>query len=262
MTEMELRQSFVSFLVEDVGAIEGGAVHQKAVTDYNHRQSKLPRGYKLKIGDAWCAGYASAKAIQFGLLPYFPSEVSCGQMIERAKAMDIWKEADSYEPLPGDAVMYDWDDNGKGDNTGGADHVGYVIGVSDGYMAVQEGNMGRSGCPDHVGIRPVALNGKYIRGFICPRFDAAAAYFTQIEEAKNQSNQNNQTEEDTDMVRFKNLDEVKAKAPWGAKAVEKMLEGDFMVGKGGTEGLDLSEDLLRTLVIIDRMGLIPDSPQA
>ena len=38
--------------------------------------------------------------------------------IEKAQAMGIWQENDAYVPQIGDIIMYDWDDNGNGDNTG------------------------------------------------------------------------------------------------------------------------------------------------
>lgn len=259
MTEIELRLKFAAFLLQDAGAIEGGSVHQQVKSAYNS-QSKLPRGYKLKIGDPWCAGYVSGKAIQFQLGNYIPLEVSCGQMIEKAKAMGIWEERDSYDAKIADILLFDWEDDAKGDNTGSPNHVGYIIAKRDGYFAVWEGNMSKNGYPDHVGVRPVAVNGKYIRGFVKPRYDAAAAYFTQLEALKNQGNP--EQKEENDMDRYKNLDEIRQKAAYGAATVEKLLNRDILLGKGGEEGLDMSEDLLRTLVIIDRMGLIPDSPQA
>ena len=257
MTEIELRLNFAAFLLQDAGAIEGGSVHKEVLTYYNS-QSKLPRGYKLKIGDAWCAGYVSGKAIQFQLGSYIPLEVSCGKMIEKAKAMGIWEEDDSYDAQIADILLFDWDDDGKGDNTGSADHVGYIIAKRDGYYAVWEGNMGRSGYPDHVGVRPVPVNGKHIRGFIKPKYDAAANWFTWLETQKSQNDTN--TEEENDM-RFKNLDEIRDKAAFAAPTVEKLLSNGFMVGKGGKEGLDIGEDLLRTLVILDRIGLIPSVPK-
>lgn len=253
MTEMELRMGFVQFMLADAGAIEGGTVHREAVVSYNN-QGKPPRGYFLQMKDPWCAGYTSAKALQYGLDGIIPVEVSCGYLIEKAKKMGIWKEADNYEPLPGDILMYDWEDSGKGDNTGSPNHVGYVIGVADGYMSIWEGNMGRSGYPDHVGVRPLKHNHKYIRGFITPDFAAEAKRRTELE----QKPENDVEKEETDMVRYKSLDEIREKAGYAAETVEKLLGGDILLGKGGSDGLALTEDMVRTLVILDRLGLIPD----
>lgn len=257
MTETELRQKFAAFLLQDVGAIEGGSVHQRVVNAYNS-QSKVSRGYRLKLGDAWCAGYVSGKAIEYNLGNYIPSEVSCSHMIEKAKGMGIWVEADDYEADIADVLMFDWEDDGKGDNTGSPNHVGYIVAKRDGYYAVWEGNMSRSGYPDHVGVRPVAINGKYIRGFITPRYDAAAAFFTMLEQSQEEVPEETEEKEEADMDRYKNLEEIQAKAGYAAEAVQKLVDGDILRGKGGESGLDLSEDLLRVVTMLDRLGLIPD----
>lgn len=254
MTEMELRQGFVDFMLKDAGAIEGGTVHRKAVNSYN-AQSKPPRGYFLQMEDAWCAGYTSAKALQYGLERIIPLEVSCTQLIEKAKAMGIWQEADDYEPLPGDLVLYDFDGSTQADNTNSPDHVGYIIGSADGYMSVWEGNFGKTGYPDHVGVRPLKHNHKCIRGFITPAFAAEAKRRTELEEQKDA--ETNTDEEESEM-RYKSLDEIRENAGYAVETVEKLLNGDILLGKGGEAGLDLSEDMLRMAVFLDRLGLIPD----
>ena len=89
-------------------------------------------------------------------------------LIDAAKKMGVWKENDGYIAQPGDAVLYDWDDSGKGDNTGWPDHVGTIIEThkSAGYFVVMEGNYS-----DSVKKRTLSINGKYIRGFITPKYD-------------------------------------------------------------------------------------------
>ncbi len=91
-----------------------------------------------------------------------------GELIEAAKKMGCWQENDTYVPSPGDAILYDWQDNGIGDNTGNPDHVGTVIEVhkeSD-YMVIEEGNYSNA-----VKKRTLSINGKFIRGFITPKYD-------------------------------------------------------------------------------------------
>lgn len=92
-------------------------------------------------------------------------------MIAKAKTAGIWVENDGYVPKTGDIIMYDWDDKGTGDCTGVADHVGFVVSVVNGSIKVIEGNMGNA---SQVGYRTVALNGKYIRGFITPNYKSLA----------------------------------------------------------------------------------------
>ncbi len=124
--------------------------------------------YKVKYSDEWCATAASAAYIACGIGHLFPVECSCPRMITLAKKMGIWQENDGYVPDPADAVLYDWEDSGKGDNTGTPDHIGIVIAVdkSKGTFVVMEGNKNES-----VERRTMSIDGKYIRGFITPKFN-------------------------------------------------------------------------------------------
>lgn len=95
-------------------------------------------------------------------------------MINDAKKMGIWQESDAYVPSPGDCVLYDWDDDGKGDCTGYPEHVGMVENCNGKTITVIEGNMSGG----IVGRRTLAVNGRYIRGFVVPKFTAAAPQTT------------------------------------------------------------------------------------
>ena len=121
--------------------------------------------YKVKYTDEWCATAASYAYIACGLGYLFPVECSCPRMITLAQKMGIWQENDGYTPKPAEAVLYDWDDFGKGDNIGTADHIGIVIAVDGNTFTVIEGNNGET-----VKRRTMSVNGKYIRGFITPKF--------------------------------------------------------------------------------------------
>lgn len=82
--------------------------------------------------------------------------------------MGIWVESDGFVPSPADAVLYDWDDSGSGDNKGNPDHVGVVetVNKAAGTFSVIEGNYSNA-----VKRRTLKINGKYIRGFITPKYD-------------------------------------------------------------------------------------------
>lgn len=123
--------------------------------------------YSMKYSDEWCACASSNAYIACGIGHLFPVECSCPRMITLAKKMGIWQENDGYVPDPADAVLYDWEDSGKGDNTGTPDHIGIVIAVdkSKGTFVVMEGNKDEA-----VGRRTMNINGRYIRGFITPKF--------------------------------------------------------------------------------------------
>ena len=134
----------------------------------------------MQYGWSWCACTWSALMIKLGYTDIAPIEISCGELVKKAQEMGIWEENDAYVPNVGDAVLYDWDDNGVGDNTGWPDHVGTVtyVNYSAGYMVVTEGNYS-----DAVKKRTISLNGKYIRGFITPKY-SSEVIVDQIETAE------------------------------------------------------------------------------
>ena len=163
------RDTVVKIMQSWIGKKESDGSH-KAIIDIYNKISPLPAGYKLKYTDAWCAGTVSAAFHKAGYDAIFPSECGCGRMITKAKDMGIWVENDAYVPSPGDCVMYDWQDTSKGDNTGTPDHVGMVEKVTNNVITVIEGNYS-----NQVKRRSLSVNGRYIRGFICPKFDAESA---------------------------------------------------------------------------------------
>jgi hypothetical protein len=160
------RKQFVAQMQTWVGLKESDKSHRQIIDIYNTIRP-LPRSYKLTYWDAWCAGAVSAAAKACNALDIIPAECSCPYMISHAQKMGIWVEADNYIPAPGDIIMYDWQDSGSGDNRGGADHVGVVEVVSGNNMTIIEGNYS-----DSVKRRPLQVNGRYIRGYIVPKFDA------------------------------------------------------------------------------------------
>lgn len=141
---------------------------KKKILDVYNSQKKLPRGVKMKAGMSWCAATVSVIAISTGYTKIMPVECSCGQLIEEAKKMGIWVEDDSYIPQPADYILYDWDDNGKGDCVGWPDHVGMVekVNTGTGLLTVIEGNYSKQ-----VKRRTIGINGRYIRGYITPKYD-------------------------------------------------------------------------------------------
>lgn len=152
-----------------LGAKDYSPKHKEIIAAYNSQKS-LPRGYKMTVNDAWCATFVSAIAIMCGYTAIIPTECSCGYLVEKAKKMGIWQENDAYVPKPGDILLYDWDDNGSGDDTGWPDHVGYVEKVSGNSFTTIEGNAG-NGEVKRISLK---VNQKNIRGFITPKYTAAA----------------------------------------------------------------------------------------
>ena len=178
--EKEYSRSAVLALIDSwVGKNEADGSYKEIIDIYNS-YSPLPRGTKMQYGWSWCACTWSALMIKLGYTDIAPIEISCGELVKKAQEMGIWEENDAYVPNVGDAVLYDWDDNGVGDNTGWPDHVGTVtyVNYSAGYMVVTEGNYS-----DAVKKRTISLNGKYIRGFITPKY-SSEVIVDQIETAE------------------------------------------------------------------------------
>lgn len=168
MTEQELRQKVVSIAQSYLGCNEADGSHKKIIDLYNSHKP-LARGYAVKYTDAWCSTFASAVAIAAGLTDIIPTECGCEKHIQLFKNLGSWQENDAYVPSPGDYIFYDWDDNGSGDCTGSADHVGIVEKVSGKTITVIEGNYSNS-----VKRRTITVNGKNIRGYGVPKYSSKA----------------------------------------------------------------------------------------
>lgn len=165
MTEKDLRQKVADIITSWVGATKGSAKHLEILAIYNGHKP-LARGYTVKTTDAYCATTVSAAYIKAGIAEYIGTECGVEKYVEIAKGLGIWIENDAHKPEIGDACVYDWDDSGVGDCTGYADHIGIVTKTATSTFVVTEGNMSGG----KVGTRTMAVNGKYIRGFICPDF--------------------------------------------------------------------------------------------
>lgn len=161
MTE---RQKLVNTAKSYIGCKESDGTHKKIIDIYNAHKP-LPRGYAMTYTAPWCATFVSAMAIKCGMTDIIPKECSCSKMIELSKKLGSWQENDAHVPLPGDIIFYDWDDSGRGDNTGSSDHVGIVEKVSGSTITVIEGNYSNA-----VKRRTLTVNGKYIRGYHIPKY--------------------------------------------------------------------------------------------
>lgn len=161
---MATREQIVTQAQAWLGRNEAQGTHAAIIDIYNAHKP-LARNYRVRYTDEWCATFASAVAIAAKATDIIPTECSCSKMIELFKALGSWMEADSYVPKAGDYILYDWDDSGKGENTGNPEHIGIVEKVVDGVITVIEGNYKQS-----VARRELAVNGRYIRGFGVPKY--------------------------------------------------------------------------------------------
>lgn len=169
MTENQLRSNVVSIMKGWLGWSEANGKHKKIIDIYNNYRP-LARGYKVQYTDEWCATAVSAAFIKAGLTDIGFTECSCNRMIDLYKEKGRWEERDSYVPKIGDIIMYDWQDNGIGDNAGSADHVGFVAAINGTSITIIEGNKNES-----VSYRSINVNGKYIRGYCLPDYASKAS---------------------------------------------------------------------------------------
>lgn len=168
VTEADLRAKVVKIAAGWIGCKEADGSHRQIIDVYNSHKP-LARGYAVQYTDAWCSTFVSAVAIKAGVTAILPTECGCEKHTILFKNLGEWQENDAYTPKPADVIFYDWDDNGAGDTTGAADHVGIVETVKDGVITVIEGNYS-----DAVGRRKIAVNARYIRGYGLPNYAALA----------------------------------------------------------------------------------------
>ena len=192
------RQDIVDQICSWEGWSESNGKFKRIIDIYNYYLSTAVKtgtlNYPVKYTDEWCATAASTAYIQAGAPELFPIECGCPRTIELAKKMGIWKEADNYVPSPADAVLYDWQDSGSGDNKGIPDHIGIVIAVNKpaGNIYVMEGNK-----EEKVARRILKVNSRYIRGFVTPKFLEEEPTKAVIPEAKKKADVANSTFEPT-----------------------------------------------------------------
>lgn len=206
-----------------LGIKEGSRDHRQILDIYNSIRP-LPRGYAMGASDPWCAAFISAAAVMAGVGGLVPLECSCSRIIEKARSMGIWVEDDGHIPAIGDWVLYNWDAKKTGDDTGAPDHVGIVIGTENAELLVVEGNYDNA-----VKLRRVPINGEKIRGFVCPKYES-----------------------EEEPMRYHTLEEVPA---YARETIEKLTADGSLQGIS-KDDLGLTEELIRTLVILDRRGIL------
>ena len=228
MTELDAREKVVGIAVSHLGQNEYDGTHRAIIDRYN-AQKVLPRGYRVQYTDAWCATFVSSVSIEAGFGKIMPTECSCPQMIALYKSLGRWVENDAYAPKPGDIIMYDWQDSGFGDNNGTPDHVGIVVSSSDSGMKIIEGNINNA-----VGYRSIPVNSRYIRGYCVPDYANVS-----------------------DDVEWKGVNAMYQKIEnvpdWARATVEKLMANGLLIGDENGN-LNLSQDMTRILVILDRAG--------
>lgn len=162
--EADARMSLVEKAISHLGADEGTEAHHAIIDTYNAHEP-LAQGYTVTYEDNWCATFVSCAAIECSLTDIIPTECSCQRQIDLWKEFDRWEETDTYLPLPGDIIYYDWDVKTPGDSTGWSDHVGIVVGTHGPFIKVIEGNK-----DDTVCYRYIVRWDPRIRGYGLPEY--------------------------------------------------------------------------------------------
>ena len=161
------RQKIVSIALKYKGVLKGSPEHHELIDTFNKWK---PDGYTAKYSDYWCAEALTAWIYLAGFTKLVRGSANVPMLVKKANADGIWHENENYKPKIGYICIYDWQDGSnyaKTDNKNSPDHVGLVIEVDSKEFVVIEGN---TGSPSKVGTRRVAINGRYIRGFICPKY--------------------------------------------------------------------------------------------
>ena len=164
----------------------------------------------------WCMVFVQWVFAQAGVkLPV--RTASCGALMRAAQSAGCWVTR-GYQP--GDVVIYDF--------PGGAatDHCGIVEAVDGTYISAIEGNTSSSNDADGGAVERRARKFAQIVGAVRPTYD------TEVDE-----------------VRYNTVEEC---PDWARETVQKLVDKEYLNGTG--EGLDLSADMVRLLVILDRAG--------
>ena len=163
-TPTEDRASILKVAMAQLGVEEGSEAHKAIIDTYNAHEP-LAQGYEVQYNDNWCATFVSFCAIEAKLIASIPTECSCERQIGLWQELNRWEETDSYLPLPGDIIYYDWDVRTLGDSKGWSDHVGIVVGTHGPFIKVIEGNK-----DDSVGYRYIIRWDPRIRGYGLPNY--------------------------------------------------------------------------------------------
>ena len=164
----------------------------------------------------WCMVFVQWVFDQAGVkLPV--RTASCGALMRSAQSAGCWVTGD-YRP--GDVVIYDF--------PGGAatDHCGIVESVDGTYISAIEGNTSSTNNADGGAVERRARKFAQIVGAVRPSYDK------EVEE-----------------VRYNTVEECPR---WARETIQKLIDKGYLGGNG--QGLDLSHDMVRVLVIQDRAG--------
>lgn len=121
--------TYSDFAKQYLGVKQGSTKHKKILAVYNSIKP-LPRGYKVKVSDNWCATFVSFVLYSCGCKR---NVFECGAQRMLTKCKKYLLE-DTAKGKPDDIIFYDWQHDGW------CDHVGIIQFVQGNYYIVIEGN--------------------------------------------------------------------------------------------------------------------------
>lgn len=199
------------------------------------KTNKFGRWYGLDRAP-WCMEFVQWCYAEVGApLPY--KTASCGALLDWYRKHQ--PDCITLTPIEGCVVIFDF--------PGGAatDHTGLFVSRTDTTVTTIDGNTSGTNQSNGGWVQQKTRSLSYARPiYIIPRALCA-------------------DEKEVDAVeRFNSIEEISSAAPWAAHTVERLIEARALTGGGKRDlqgrpaDLDLSMDMLRLLVILDRAGAI------
>lgn len=147
-----------------VGRSESDGSH-KAIIDIYNNHTPLAQGYRLSYSDSWCDATVSAVFISLSATDLIGG-TECGveRHVQLFRAAGIWNEDGNITPVPGDIIVFNWDENAQ-PNDGFSDHIGMVEYVEGTIIHTIEGNAGGA-----VRRRTYRIGAGTIRGYARPKY--------------------------------------------------------------------------------------------
>lgn len=133
--------TYSDYAKQFVGVKQGSTKHKHILAIYNSIKP-LPRGYRVKVSDNWCATFVSfvLYSCKCKIDVY---ECGAQRMADKFKSRKKLLK-DNTKGRVNDVIFYDWQDNGW------IDHVGIIYKVTKDSYTVIEGNKNKA-----VGLRTI-----------------------------------------------------------------------------------------------------------
>ena len=180
----------------------------------------------------WCMVFVQWVYSQSGSpLPY--RTASCGSLLRWYRTNQ--PECVTDKPVPGCIVIFDFPSTGST-----TDHTGLYVRREGDKIVTIEGNTDEE-------------HGGGVQQRQRKLADCNPVYIVPRELREERSRE-----------RYDTMTEIEAAAPWAVPTIKKLIEMGALTGKSGwydengyPTGLDLTEDMLRVFVVMDRAGAIP-----